>query len=307
MNTKKIFMCLFIFLFGIICAFASDFPAGIEHQKIKGQQRVYTKEDVDSIIDNLHVDATIKTNRYPMFIIDLNDTLPNYVGMTNHLGYVTNLTQNIDNPYSTTTWCEFELKATTNNFIAATNNFIKEVKDVHATLQVTNSAGKVIATISKDTKGIGMDQHMVFFSVTSMELEFNGEYADGRDKADPIESMRKYVNAYEVDGKKIDGRGLAFYTSSISDLANPFPAKVVVILDPSKFRHTPDNSWCHDHNKDLNWVFLRGGTEAFERDFNGQYVWRSIKPVAWFEDLPAWAYTNGEVRVISEEQYKKQK
>ena len=148
---------------------------------------------------------------------------------------------------------------------------------------------------------------MVFFSVTSMELEFNGEYADGRDKADPIESMRKYVNAYEVDGKKTDGRGLAFYTSSISDLANPFPVKVVVILDPSKFRHTPDNSWCHDHNKDLNWVFLRGGTEAFERDFNGQYVWRSIKPVAWFEDLPAWAYTNGEVRVISEEQYKKQK
>ena len=117
--------------------------------------------------------------------------------------------------------------------------------------------------------------------------------------------MRKYVNAHEVDGKKIDGRGLAFYTSSITDLANPFPAKVVVILDPSKFRHTPDNSWCHDHNKDLNWVFLRGGTEAFERDFNGQYVWRSIKPVAWFEDLPAWAYTNGEVRVISEEQYKK--
>ena len=261
---------------------------------------VYTKADVDSIIDNLHVDATIKTNRYPMFIIDLNDTLPNYVGMTNHLGYVTNLTQNIDNPYSTTQWCEFELKATTNNFIA-------EGKDVHATLQVTNSAGKVIATIPKDTKGIGMDQHMVFFSVTSMELEFNGEYADGRDKADPIESMRKYVNAYEVDGKKIDGRGLAFYTSSISDLANPFPAKVVVILDPSKFRHTPDNSWCHDHNKDRNWVFLRGGTEAFERDFNGQYVWRSIKPVAWFEDLPAWAYTNGEVRVISEEQYKKQK
>ena len=53
---------------------------------------VYTKADVDSIISNLHVDATIKTNRYPMFIIDLNDTLPNYVGMTNHLGYVTNLT-----------------------------------------------------------------------------------------------------------------------------------------------------------------------------------------------------------------------
>ena len=92
MNAKKIFMCLFIFLFGIICAFASDFPAGIEHQKIKGKQRVYTKADVDSIIDNLHMDATIKTNRYPMFIIDLNDTLPNYVGMTNHLGYVTNLT-----------------------------------------------------------------------------------------------------------------------------------------------------------------------------------------------------------------------
>ena len=293
-------MCLFIFLFGIICAFASDFPVGIEHQKIKGKDMVYTKADVDSIIDNLRADVAIKTNRYPMFIIDLNDTLPNYIGITNKLGYVTNLEHNERNPYSTTQWCEFELKATTNNFIA-------EGKDVHATLQVTNSAGKVIATIPKGTKGIGMDQHMVFFSVTSMELEFNGEYADGRDKADPIESMRKYVNAYEVDGKKIDGRGLAFYTSSISDLANPFPAKVVVILDPSKFRHTPDNSWCHDHNKDLNWVFLRGGTEAFERDFNGQYVWRSIKPVAWFEDLPAWAYTNGEVRVISEEQYKKQK
>ena len=299
MNIKRFLVNFLIISHGFL-AFASDFPVGIEHQKIKGKDMVYTKADVDSIIDNLHVDATIKTNRYPMFIIDLNDTLPNYVGMTNHLGYVTNLTQNIDNPYSTTQWCEFELKATTNNFIA-------EGKDVHATLQVTNSAGKVIATISKDTKGIGMDQHMVFFSVTSMELEFNGEYQDGRDKADPIESMRKYVNAYEVDGKKIDGRGLAFYTSSISDLANPFPAKVVVILDPSKFRHTPDNSWCHDHNKDLNWVFLRGGTEAFERDFNGQYVWRSIKTVAWFEDLPAWAYTNGEVRVISEEQYKKQK
>ena len=92
MNAKKIFMCLFIFLFGIICAFASDLPAGIEHQKIKGQQHVYTKEDVDSIIDNLRADVAIKTNRYPMFIIDLNDTLPNYVGMTNHLGYVTNLT-----------------------------------------------------------------------------------------------------------------------------------------------------------------------------------------------------------------------
>ena len=299
MNIKRFLVNFLIISHGFL-AFASDFPVGIEHQKIKGKDMVYTKADVDSIISNLHVDATIKTNRYPMFIIDLNDTLPNYVGMTNHLGYVTNLTQNIDNPYSTTQWCEFELKATTNNFIA-------EGKDVHATLQVTNSAGKVIVTIPKDTKGIGMDQHMVFFSVTSMELEFNGEYADGRDKADPIESMRKYVNAYEVDGKKIDGRGLAFYTSSISDLANPFPAKVVVILDPSKFRHTPDNSWCHDHNKDLNWVFLRGGTEAFERDFNGQYVWRSIKPVAWFEDLPAWAYTNGEVRVISEEQYKKQK
>ena len=299
MNIKR-FLVNFLIVSYSFLAFATVFPSGIEHQKLKGKDKVYTKADVDSIIDNLHVDATIKTNRYPMFIIDLNDTLPNYVGMTNHLGYVTNLTQNIDNPYSTTAWCEFELKATTNNFIA-------EGKDVHATLQVTNSAGKVIATIPKDTKGIGMDQHMVFFSVTSMELEFNGEYADGRDKADPIESMRKYVNAYEVDGKKIDGRGLAFYTSSISDLANPFPAKVVVILDPSKFRHTPDNSWCHDHNKDLNWVFLRGGTEAFERDFNGQYVWRSIKPVAWFEDLPAWAYTNGEVRVISEEQYKKQK
>ena len=299
MNIKR-FLVNFLIVSHSFLAFATVFPSGIEHQKLKGKDKVYTKEDVDSIIDNLHVDATIKTNRYPMFIIDLNDTLPNYVGMTNHLGYITNLTQNIDNPYSTTLWCEFELKATTNNFIA-------EGKDVHATLQVTNSAGKVIATIPKDTKGIGMDQHMVFFSVTSMELEFNGEYQDGRDKADPIESMRKYVNAYEVDGKKIDGRGLAFYTSSISDLANPFPAKVVVILDPSKFRHTPDNSWCHDHNKDLNWVFLRGGTEAFERDFNGQYVWRSIKPVAWFEDLPAWAYTNGEVRVISEEQYKKQK
>ena len=299
MNIKR-FLVNFLIVSHSFLAFASDFPVGIEHQKIKGKDMVYTKADVDSIISNLHVDATIKTNRYPMFIIDLNDTLPNYVGMTNHLGYVTNLTQNIDNPYSTTTWCEFELKATTNNFIA-------EGKDVHATLQVTNSAGKVIATIPTDTKGIGLDQHMVFFSVTSMELEFNGEYQDGRDKADPIESMRKYVNAYEVDGKKTDGRGLAFYTSSISDLANPFPAKVVVILDPSKFRHTPDNSWCHDHNKDLNWVFLRGGTEAFERDFNGQYVWRSIKPVAWFEDLPAWAYTNGEVRVISEEQYKKQK
>ena len=299
MNIKRFLVNFLIISHGFL-AFATVFPPGIEHQKLKGKDQVYTKADVDSIIDNLHVDATIKTNRYPMFIIDLNDTLPNYVGMTNHLGYVTNLTQNIDNPYSTTLWCEFELKATTNNFIA-------EGKDVHATLQVTNSAGKVIATIPKDTKGIGMDQHMVFFSVTSIELEFNGEYADGRDKADPIESMRKYVNAYEVDGKKIDGRGLAFYTSSISDLANPFPAKVVVILDPSKFRHTPDNSWCHDHNKDLNWVFLRGGTEAFERDFNGQYVWRSIKPVAWFEDLPAWAYTNGEVRVISEEQYKKQK
>ena len=299
MNIKRFLVNFLIISHGFL-AFATVFPPGIEHQKLKGKDQVYTKADVDSIIDNLHVDATIKTNRYPMFIIDLNDTLPNYVGMTNHLGYVTNLTQNIDNPYSTTQWCEFELKATTNNFIV-------EGKDVHATLQVTNSAGKVIATIPKDTKGIGMDQHMVFFSVTSIELEFNGEYADGRDKADPIESMRKYVNAYEVDGKKIDGRGLAFYTSSISDLANPFPAKVVVILDPSKFRHTPDNSWCHDHNKDLNWVFLRGGTEAFERDFNGQYVWRSIKPVAWFEDLPAWAYTNGEVRVISEEQYKKQK
>ena len=299
MNIKR-FLVNFLIVSHSFLAFATVFPSGIEHQKLVGKDKVYTKADVDSIISNLHVDATIKTNRYPMFIIDLNDTLPNYVGMTNHLGYVTNLTQNIDNPYSTTEWCEFELKATTNNFIA-------EGKDVHATLQVTNSAGKVIATIPKGTKGIGMDQHMVFFSVTSMELEFNGEYADGRDKADPIESMRKYVNAYEVDGKKTDGRGLTFYTSSISDLANPFPAKVVVILDPSKFRHTPDNSWCHDHNKDLNWVFLRGGTEAFERDFNGQYVWRSIKPVAWFEDLPAWAYTNGEVRVISEEQYKKQK
>ena len=299
MNIKRFLVNFLIISHGFL-AFATVFPPGIEHQKLKGKDQVYTKADVDSIISNLHVDATIKTNRYPMFIIDLNDTLPNYVGMTNHLGYVTNLTQNIDNPYSITTWCEFELKATTNNFIA-------EGKDVHATLQVTNSVGKVIATIPKDTKGIGMDQHMVFFSVTSMELEFNGEYQDGRDKADPIESMRKYVNAYEVDGKKIDGRGLAFYTSSISDLANPFPAKVVVILDPSKFRHTPDNSWCHDHNKDLNWVFMRGGTKEFERDFNGQYVWRSIKPVAWFEDLPAWAYTNGEVRVISEEQYKKQK
>ena len=143
-------MCLFIFLVGIICAFASDFPAGTEHQKIKGQQLVYTKADVDSIIDNLRADVAIKTNRYPMFIIDLNDTLPNYIGITNKLGYVTNLEHNESSPYSTTQWCEFELKATTNNFIA-------EGKDVHATLQVTNSAGKVIATIPKDTKGIGMD------------------------------------------------------------------------------------------------------------------------------------------------------
>ena len=91
MNIKR-FLVNFLIVSHSFLAFASDFPAGIEHQKIKGQQHVYTKADVDSIIDNLRADVAIKTNRYPMFIIDLNDTLPNYIGMTNHLGYVTNLT-----------------------------------------------------------------------------------------------------------------------------------------------------------------------------------------------------------------------
>ena len=178
--------------------------------------------------------------------------------------------------------------------------------DLVALLQVTNAQGQVITNIPKRVNGIGMEQNVVFFSVTSMGLEFGGEYPDGRDKADPIESMRKYVNSYEVNERRTDGRSLTFYTSSILDLANPYPQKVVVILDPSKFKHTPDNSWCNEKNQDLNWVFLRGGLTQFERDFNGQYIWRPIRPVKWFDDLPDWAYTNGEVRVISEIEYKRQ-
>ena len=67
--------------------------------------------------------------------------------------------------------------------------------DLVALLQVTNAQGQVITNIPKRVNGIGMEQNVVFFSVTSMGLEFGGEYPDGRDKADPIESMRKYVNS----------------------------------------------------------------------------------------------------------------
>ena len=91
MTFKRIAYALVFLLMGF-SAFAA--LPGHKHNKLVGSDLVYTKDDVDSIISNLHVDATIKTNRYPMFIIDLNETLVNYVGITNNEGCVTNFIQN---------------------------------------------------------------------------------------------------------------------------------------------------------------------------------------------------------------------
>ena len=86
MTFKRIAYALVFLLMGF-----SEFAAlpGHKHNKLVGSDLVYTKDDVDEMISDV-----IKTKRYPMFIIDLNETLVNYVGITNNEGCVTNFIQN---------------------------------------------------------------------------------------------------------------------------------------------------------------------------------------------------------------------
>lgn len=287
----KIYIQMFIsfLMFSIIMFSFGEFPEGKQHQKLKGNDIVYTKQDVDDLINPL-INSEIVCY-YPMFCIDLNTDVPNYSFSKTDLGYITDIS--LDG-YSMSEWTGFEIKASTNNFYKTSSS---------AKLNVTNSSGTIIKSIDMNVPGIASDDRVLYWCASEMDGFQNVRLNHLGRELDRYDSMRKYT-CEDRNISSEDNRSWKYFENS-SVLSNKYPYKVYVILDPSKFRWISDSSWCVNTNKNLNWVFIRTKTSDFERDDNGMIAWHPIYPVKWFKELPAWAYTNGEVRVVSEEFFNK--
>ena len=239
----------------------------------------YTNISITNITYN--ISSSIKTNRYPLFCIELNTDVQNYTIITNKDGLVSSIMVNDDDPYSMSTWNAFELKASTNNFLRKTQN---------STLIITNSVGDKYKTINYTVPALPENLRLIYWGCS--------EFSMTRPLTES-EPMRKFVPA-----SKGDPRTWEFF-DSISELDNQYPNRIMVLLDPASFTRQSDNSWCHDHNEDLVWSYVRKNNSLTEKDDSGNSVWRPIQPVKWYSQLPAWAYTNNEVRVISKEEFLK--
>ena len=295
---KKIALLFTASIISLLSVTAADQINPIQHQLIKGTNLIYTASQIDELLKNIVVtnvaitnisqtnivyntSSSVETNRYPLFCIELNTDVQNYTIITNKDGLVSSIMVNDDDPYSMSTWNAFELKASTNNFLRKTQN---------STLIITNSVGDTYKTINYTVPELPESLRLIYWGCS--------EFSMTRPLTES-EPMRKFVPT-----SKGDPRTWEFF-DSISELDNKYPNRIMVLLDPTTFTRQPDNSWCHDHNEDLVWSYVRINNSSVEKDDSGNIVWRPIQPVKWYSQLPAWAYTNNEVRLISKEEFLK--
>ena len=265
----------------------------VEHDTLVGGDEVYKADEIDKILNSFN-GKTIK--RYPVFCVDLNTDLGKIKCEKDEKGYVTNVTYE-NTGYSTLyPFIGFELKASTNNFRRT---------DCVSYLKVTNSEGKVVKEIKNVVPGLSEEKRILYWCASEMGL-YNFEQWDSN-------SMLKFGCAADKKTKDLSYTDKLYSTSisdyrswkrfeTIDDLENIYQGKIMVILDFTKFKHTPDTSWCNSENKDLVWSYIRTTQSEQETDDSGNPVWRPIMPIMWLDEIPSWAYTNNEVRIIHESQ-----
>lgn len=281
-------------IFGSTSIKAFDYEGEkVEHDTLVGGDKVYTADEIDKILNSFN-GKTIK--RYPVFCVDLNTDLGKIKCEKDEKGYVTNVTYE-NTGYSTLyPFIGFELKASTNNFRRT---------DCVSYLKVTNSEGKVVKEIKNIVPGLSEEKRILYWCASEMGL-YNFEQWDSN-------SMLKFGCSADKKTKDLSYTDKLYSTSisdyrswkrfeTIDDLENIYQGKIMVILDFTKFKHTPDTSWCNSENKDLVWSYIRTTQSEQETDDSGNPVWRPIMPIMWLDEIPSWAYTNNEVRIIHESQ-----
>lgn len=288
-NTALVIMLLCLPTVNVIAAH-QDSPTGVQtnitqkFNSIPGKRLMY---DADAVEIRLK-DADIKPKTYPLFILSLNTDIPASFKMENdHL---------VCDGYKLTDYVSIELKATTNNFFKY--------------------------TIGKDgskpwnNKQVGFDNEMNTYTVPGRVLFFAASSCTetvGGDKLNPNDNMRVYAcdsnctsismpnSIYKtpVDfTDSLDVRSWLYYTKP-SDLGNPYVRYIAIIVDPEAIKEDGlPYEWCNDKNEELLWSYCRFTVDGNET-VDSKMVWTPCQPIKWFNEMPTWALTNNEIRVIN--------
>lgn len=289
---KNTALAIMLICLPTICANAAhqDSPTGVKtnltqkFNSIPGKQLMYDADAVEIRLKD--IDTQPKT--YPLFILSLNTDVPKSFKMEDeHL---------ICDGYKMTDYVSIELKATTNNFFKA--------------------------AIGKDgskpwnNKQVGFDNEMNTYTVPGRVLFFAASSCIetiGGDKFNPNDNMRVYAcdtgctSIYAQNSiyktpidytDSLDVRSWLYYTKP-SDLGNPYVRYIAIIVDPKAIKEDGlPYEWCNDKNDELLWSYCRFTANSAE-SVGGKMVWTPCQPIKWFREMPTWALTNNEIRVIN--------
>lgn len=97
----------------------------------------------------------------------------------------------------------------------------------------------------------------------------------------------------------VDSRSYIRISNTLEGMQSGYcPSAIIAIVDASLLnpKHS-DGTWLHEANNDLMWTYVRStdgiveiSSQAREQDVGGgDFLWRPIVPVRWFDSLPKWA------------------
>lgn len=255
------------------CGFsiAYTFPEPKRHDTIKGSELVYTADQVEDIATNISAKAEITTNRYPMFVIELNSD-------------IMMLDSNNNIIYDYSDYLSFELKATTNNFF-------------HEGIAWTNT----VDNIERVIPGLPEPKSTLFWASCYDVLNRNPSYNECM-RTFACDASANPNNANPTTTTPGDNRSLyrfenafdnQWYSNKLHTNRFTTPKYVVVIIDYKALVEKvgeKDAEWLHDKNDFITWHLIRFTLKSMERG------WSPCYPIKWFNEMPSWACMPDEKR-----------
>ena len=150
-------------------------------------------------------------------------------------------------------WRGFELKASTNNFTAATEGM------------------RMVFWSISDEADKYLPGSAVHRSPDGMRL-----YITHRDPSDPDPLLSRWN----------DNRPWRRYGSTVETIGL-CPQRIAVIVGRDNCSN--GGAWLSSDNEELVWSWMRFGGGGPETDADDHYAWRPVQPVRWYLDLPEWA------------------
>lgn len=248
--------------FSAILSFAENIEPR-RHDTILGKELVYTADQIDSILANFQAKSEIITNRYPMFILELNSDIA--------------ILENSVVKYDYTDYLSFELKATTNNFF---NEGFAWTNKLNGTTRIIPGMPDLDRTLFWASC---YDVYNRNPSYNECMRTFAAD-ANANTLAQSIKNPGDARTLYRFENM--------FNNQYYSNKNGSIPKYVVVIIDYAALlkRDKEKAKWLHDKNDNITWHFTRFSLSSAEKGWNPCY------PIRWFNKMPSWACYNGEIR-----------